>query len=294
MGNVLQASVGQAPARQAALYAGLPATVEAVTVNKVCASGLKAVILAAQNIQLGYAEVEIAGGMESMSRVPYYMPRAHQQPKFGHQALEDGLIKDGLWDPYNNFHMGNCAEKSAKEFNISREEQDNYAISSYKRAQLAWKEKKFDEEIVPVHVAMKSGNLVVSQDEGFENLQEAKLKSLRPAFAKDGSGTVTAGNASTMNDGASALVLGNEAMARQYGKRSRVLAKIVASADAAVDPVDFSIAPAKAVHIALKRAGISHDKVAVWEINEAFAAVVRVNQKVRLSKRRNLRTCHQT
>ena len=280
MGNVLQACVGQAPARQAAIFAGVPTTVEAVTVNKVCASGLKAVVLAAQNIQLGLADAEIAGGMESMSQVPYYMRRAHLQPRFGHQLLEDGLIKDGLWDPYNQFHMGNCAEKSAKDFNVSRDEQDNYAISSYRRAQAAWKDNKFKEEIVQVLVKQKGGDTLVSRDEDFESLQIERPKTLKPAFTKDGKGTVTAANASTMNDGASALVLGNKEIARQYGAQSRVLARIVSSADAAVDPVDFSIAPAMAVKMALKRAGISQDQVSIWEFNEAFAAVIKVNEQV--------------
>ncbi|TAQ89271.1 hypothetical protein B7494_g2393 [Chlorociboria aeruginascens] len=281
MGNVLQASVGQAPARQASIFAGLPTTIEAVTVNKVCASGLKAIVFAAQNIQLGLAEAEIAGGMECMSQVPYYLPRANLQPNFGHQMIEDGLIKDGLWDPYNNFLMGNCAEKSAKEFNISRVEQDDYAILSYQRAQAAWRDRKFDEEIVPVVIPKKrGGDLVVSQDEGFESLQIEKLRGLRPAFSKDNTGSITAANASTMNDGASAVVLGNAAIAKEYGERSKVLARILSYADAAVDPVDFSIAPAKAVKIALERAGITKDQIAVWEFNEAFAAVVKVNQQI--------------
>lgn len=280
MGNVLQGSVGQAPARQATIFAGLPASVESTTVNKVCASGLKAVALAAQNIQLGLAEAQIAGGMENMTRVPYYLPRSSQLPPFGEIKLEDGLIKDGLWDVYNKFHMGICAENTVKKHNISREEQDEYAIRSYERAQQAWKDGRFADEVAPVTVKGKKGDTVVERDEGFENLRADKLTSLKPAFLRDGTGTVTAGNASTMNDGASALVLGNKDLAREFGHGSRALARIVSSADAAIDPVDFPVAPAKAVPIALERAGITKDQVAVWEFNEAFAAVIKANEKV--------------
>lgn len=279
MGNVLSASVGQSPARQASMLSGLPPSVEAVTINKVCASGLKAVVFAAQNIQLGLAEAQVAGGMENMSRVPYYMPRANQHPPFGELKLDDGLIKDGLWDVYNQFHMGVCAEETAKKYKISREEQDEYAISSFRRAQKAWEEGKFQDELVPVVVKGKKGDATISKDEGYENLREEKVPTLKPAFIKIG-GTVTAANSSTFNDGASALVLGSRDIAMEYGKGSRVLARIVSSADAAVDPVDFPIAPAMAVPIALKRAGISQGQVAVWEFNEAFAAVIKANQKV--------------
>jgi len=280
MGNVLQANVGQAPARQAMIFAGLPNTIEAVTVNKVCASGLKAVAIAAQNIQLGVAEAQIAGGMENMSRVPYYLPRAAQNPPFGHMKLEDGLLKDGLWDVYNQFHMGVCAEKTAKRFNISREQQDEYAIRSFKRAQAAWKEGKFEDEIAPVTVKSKKGETVISRDEGFENLREDKVAALKPAFVFDGSGTVTAANSSTFNDGASALVIGSKAIAQEYGKGSRVLAKIISQSDGALDPVDFTIAPAKAVPIALERAGLKKEDIAIWEFNEAFAAVIKANEQL--------------
>jgi len=227
MGNVLQGNMGQAPARQASIFAGLPPTVEAVTINKVCASGMKAVTFAAQNIVLGVAEAQVAGGMESMSRVPYYLNRAAQQPPFGHMKIEDGLIKDGLWDVYNQFHMGVCAENTAKKYNISRQAQDEYAIRSFKRAQAAWKEGKFDDEVVPVTVKSKKGETVISKDEGFENLREDKVATLKPAFVFDGTGTVTAANSSTFNDGASALVLGSKEIAQQYGSGSRVLAKII-------------------------------------------------------------------
>ncbi|KAL1976607.1 hypothetical protein VTN31DRAFT_2889 [Thermomyces dupontii] len=280
MGQVLQGGAGQSPARQAAILAGLSNTVEAITINKVCASGLKAVVFAAQNIQLGLAEAQVAGGMENMSRVPYYLPRSSQLPPFGNVNLEDGLIKDGLWDVYNQIHMGVCAEKTAAKYNISREEQDDYAIRSYQRAQQAWAENKFADEIAPVTVKGKKGDTTITRDEGFEDLRVDKLRALKPAFVRDGTGTVTAGNASTMNDGASALVLASRELAQQYGSGSRVLARIVASADAAIDPVDFPVAPAKAVPIALERAGITKDQVAVWEFNEAFAAVIKANEKI--------------
>ncbi len=279
MGNVLQAAVGQSPARQASILAGLSPTVDAITINKVCASGLKAVVFAAQNIQLGLSEAQIAGGIENMSRVPYYMPRANQHPPFGTIKMEDGLIKDGLWDVYNQVHMGNCAEETAKKYDISREEQDEYAIASFKRAQKAWGDGKFQDEIAPVTIKGKKGETVISEDEGYKNLREDKVPTLKPAFVKDG-GTVTAANSSTFNDGASALVLGSKDVAMEYGSGSRVLARIVSSADAAVDPMDFPVAPAKAVPIALERAGITKDQIAIWEFNEAFAAVVKANQKI--------------
>ena len=261
------------------MLAGLSPTVEAVTINKVCASGLKAVVFAAQNIQLGLAEAQVAGGMESMSRVPYYMFRANQHPPFGSISMEDGLIKDGLWDVYNEFHMGVCAEKTAQKHKISRQEQDAYAIQSFHRAQKAWKDGVFADEIAPVTVKGKKSETIIERDEGYDNLKEEKVPTLKPAFVKDG-GTVTAANSSTFNDGASALVLGSEEIAAEYGSSSRVLARIISSADAAVDPVDFPVAPAKAVPIALERAGISKDQVSIWEFNEAFAAVIKANQKI--------------
>ncbi|KAL8914815.1 MAG: hypothetical protein Q9171_000651 [Xanthocarpia ochracea] len=279
MGNVLQAGVGQSPARQASILAGLSPTVDAVTVNKVCASGLKAVVIAAQNIQLRLAEAQVAGGMENMSTVPYYVPRANQHPPFGTLKMEDGLVKDGLWDVYNQIHMGVCAEETAKKYEISRAQQDEFAITSFHRAQKAWKEGKFSEEIASVTIKGKKKETIVSEDEGYLNLKEEKVPTLKPAFVKDG-GTVTAANSSTFNDGASALVIGSYEVAAEFGDKSRVLARIVSSADAAVDPMDFPVAPAKAVPIALERAGITKDQVAVWEFNEAFAAVIKANQKI--------------
>nr|OQO25849.1 hypothetical protein B0A51_09761 [Rachicladosporium sp. CCFEE 5018] len=280
MGNVLGAAVGQAPARQAAIFAGLPNTIEATTINKVCASGMKAVSIAAQQIELGQDEAVVAGGMENMSRVPLYMPRASQQPPFGDVKLSDGLIKDGLWDVYNQIHMGNCAEKTAKDHNVTREEQDEFAILSYKRAQEAWKQGLFDDEIVPVTVKGKKGDTVVKEDEGYNKLKLEKVPTLKPAFDRSGSGTVTAANSSSFNDGASALVLVNKTLAKEHGKGKKVLARICAYADAAIDPIDFPVAPAKVVPIVLERAGISADQVKIWEFNEAFAAVIKANQKI--------------
>ena len=280
LGNVLQGSVGQAPARQATVFAGLSPEVEAITINKVCASGLKAVVFAAQNIQLGLSEAQVAGGMENMSRVPYYMPRSSSLPPFGHIKMEDGLIKDGLTDVYDQIHMGNCAENTAKKYGITREMQDEYALLSYERAQAAWKAQAFKEEIAPVEVKGKKGTTTIDTDEGYLDIKPEKISTLKPAFVRDGTGTVTAANASTLNDGASALVLGSKALAQEFGAGSRVLAKICGHADAAVAPIDFPIAPAKAVPIALERAGITKDQVAVWEFNEAFAAVIKANEKV--------------
>ncbi|KAI0012942.1 acetyl-CoA acetyltransferase [Xylariaceae sp. FL0662B] len=280
IGNVLQGSIGQAPARQAAIFAGLPTTIEAVTINKVCASGLKAVGLAAQNIQLGLSEAQIAGGMENMSQVPYYVPRASSLPPFGHVKMEDGLIKDGLTDVYDQFHMGICAETTAKKYKISREAQDEFAIRSYERAQTAWKDKAFADEIAPVTVQGRKGDAVIDTDEGYLDIKLEKVPTLKPAFVRDGTGTVTAASSSTLNDGASALVLGSKEIAKEFGAGSRVLARICSSADAAVDPVDFPVAPAKAVPIALERAGITKDQVAVWEFNEAFAAVIKANEQI--------------
>ena len=242
---------------------------------------MKAVAIAAQQIELGQEEALVAGGMENMTQVPYYLKRASQQPPFGNQTIEDGLIKDGLWDVYNQVHMGNCAENTAKKYEISREEQDEFAILSYKRAQESWKNKLFDEEIVPVTVKTKKGENIVSEDEGYNRLKLEKVPTLPPAFDKSGSGTVTAANSSSFNDGASALVLANKDLAKARGKAKKVLARIVAYADAAIDPIDFPVAPAKVVPIVLERAGMKKEDVKVWEFNEAFAAVIKANGKVR-------------
>jgi acetyl-CoA C-acetyltransferase len=282
MGQVLQGGVGQSPARQAAIFAGLDSSVEATTINKVCASGMKAVSIAAMKIQLGMAEAQVAGGMENMSQVPYYLPRSSQLPPFGNIKLDDGLIKDGLWDVYNQIHMGNCAEKTAKDHGVTRQEQDDYAVQSYKRAQEAYKQGLFQEEMVSVTIKGKKGDTVVSEDEGVYRLKLEKVPTLKPAFDKSGSGTVTAANSSGLSDGASALVLVNKELAKKYGKGNKLLARIVATADAATDPIDFPIAPSKVVPIVLERAGITKEQVKVWEFNEAFAAVVKANGKVRV------------
>jgi len=215
-----------------------------------------------------------------MSRVPYYLPRSSGMPAFGNITAQDGLIQDGLWDVYNQFHMGVCAETTAKKYEVTREQQDEYAIRSYKRAQEAWATKAFADEIVPVTVPGRKGDTIIDTDEGYLDVKLEKVSTLKPAFVRDGTGTVTAANSSTFNDGASAVVLVNESLAREYGSSSRVLARICGSADAAIDPVDFPVAPAKAVPIALERAGITKDQVAIWEFNEAFAAVIKANEKI--------------
>ncbi|CAZ83084.1 unnamed protein product [Tuber melanosporum] len=276
-GNVLQASLGQAPARQVALFAGLPETTEAISVNKVCASGLKSVTLAAQNVQLGFAKLQVAGGMENMSQVPYYYPRS--TPSFGHVTVQDGLIKDGLWDVYDQIHMGNCAENTAKNLSISREEQDAYAIESYRRAKTAWDSGAFAEEVTPVTVATRRGDVIIAKDEEYEAIKLDKIPTLRPAFQVEG-GTITAANASTFSDGASAVVIGDKSMARKYGGNSGVLVRIVSYADAATKPIDFPLAPTLAIPKALERAGLGVGDIAKWEINEAFAVVSKVNEKV--------------
>jgi acetyl-CoA C-acetyltransferase len=280
MGQVLQGNAGQAPARQASIYAGLPTSLECTTVNKVCASGLKSVSLAAQAIQLSQADAMIAGGMENMTRVPYYLPRASQQLPFGNQQLPDGLIVDGLWDVYNQIHMGNCAENTAKKHGISRQEQDEFAILSYKRAQEAWAKGLFEEEVVPVTVQGRKGDVVVKEDEQYNKLKLEKVPTLKPVFAKGPDATITAANSSPLSDGASALVLGSKDLAKEHGSRSRVLARIVSYADAAIDPIDFPVAPAKVVPIVLERAGLKKEDIAIWEFNEAFAAVIKANAKI--------------
>ncbi|CEH19310.1 acetyl-c-acetyltransferase [Ceraceosorus bombacis] len=272
-GNVLQGNVGQAPARQVVLGSGCPDTTEATTINKVCASGMKAISLAAQNIALGQRGVMVAGGMESMSNAPFYMTRG---ATFGHQQLLDAIVKDGLHDVTNQVHMGNCAENTAKKQNISREDQDAYAIESYRRAAEAWKSGAFKDEIVPVVIADKKGDVTVSEDEEYKNVKLDKIPTLRPVFDKNG--TVTAANASTLNDGASAVVLASKAEADKLG--AKPIAKIIAFADAACAPIDFPIAPAHAIPLALKRAGIEVKDVARWEINEAFSAVAIANNQL--------------
>lgn len=276
MGNVISANLGQAPARQAAIGAGIGYNVPCTTVNKVCSSGMKAVMFAAQSIMIGQNDLVVAGGMESMSNVPFYIPKARFGYKYGNSELVDGLVKDGLFEVYYKFPMGNCAENTAKELNISREDQDKYAIQSYNRSAFAWKSGNFNDEIIPVEITGRKGEVtVVSEDEEFKNVVFEKIPSLRPVFEKDG--TVTAANASTMNDGASALVLVSKEKVQELGLKP--LAKIKGFADAAQDPMWFTTAPALAIPKAIKNAGITERDVDFYEINEAFAAVALANKQ---------------
>ena len=276
MGNVLQANTGQAPARQAAIEAGLTTDVPCTTINKVCASGMKAIMMAAQSIKAGENDIVIAGGMENMSSVPYYMDKARNGYRLGDGVLIDGLLKDGLTDVYNKVHMGVCAEKCADEMSFSREEQDEFALTSYDRSAAAWSAGKFNDEVIPVEVPQRRGDaLIVSEDEEYKNINKEKFLKLRTVFKKDG--TVTAGNASTINDGASALILMSSDKALELGITP--LAKINSFADAAQEPEWFTIAPAKAVPIAVAKAGLSINDVDYWELNEAFSVVGLANIK---------------
>ncbi|MEJ2903356.1 acetyl-CoA C-acyltransferase [Pedobacter panaciterrae] len=275
MGNVLSANIGQAPATQAAKFAGLP-DLPATTINKVCASGTKAIMLAAQSIALGEIDIIVAGGMESMSNVPYYLDKARTGYRLGHGQITDGLLKDGLWDVYNDYHMGSAAELCASECGISREDQDAFAITSYKRSQTAQTEGKFDSEIIPVEIKDRKGEItLVSKDEEPFAVKFDKIPGLKPVFKKDG--TVTAANASTLNDGAAALVLMSADKAKELGLKP--LAKILAYADAQQAPEWFTTAPSKAIPLALKRAGKSIADVDYFEINEAFSVVSLANNK---------------
>lgn len=284
MGNVLTANIGQAPARQAAIYAGLGYEVECTTINKVCASGSKAIMYAAQSILLGHSDVVIAGGMESMSNVPYYMDKARNGYKLGNGTIVDGIIKDGLWDVYNDYHMGNAAENTAQELKISREMQDAYAIESYKRAAAAWDQNTFSDELIPVEITQKGKESSwVTKDEEYTKVNFDKIPTLKPVFEKDG--TVTAANASSLNDGAAALVLISKEKAEALGLKP--IAKIIGFADAAQEPKWFTTSPSIAIPKALKNAGISEDKVDFYEINEAFAVVSLVNnQKLNLDPKK--------
>lgn len=270
MGNVCQANLGQAPARQAAIGAGLPNTIPCTTVNKVCSSGMKSIMFASQAIELGQADLIIAGGMESMSNIPYYVPKMRWGSKYGHQQMIDGLQKDGLTDAYDHVAMGNCGDMTASKYNISREEQDEYAINSYKRAEKATTNGAFKNEIIPVSIPQRKGEaLVIAEDEEYKNVRFDKIPNLRPAFNKDG--TVTAANASTLNDGASALLLASAEAVKKYGLQP--IAKIRSYADAAHEPMWFTTAPTKAAPKALKRAGLSFGDIDYFEVNEAFSVV---------------------
>ena len=276
MGNVLQAGVGQAPARQAALGAGLNQNVPCTTVNKVCASGMKSIMLGAQTILAGDNHLVVVGGMENMSQTPHYVD-GRNGTKFGNITMLDGITKDGLLDVYNKVPMGNCAELCAKEYNISREDQDNFAITSYTRAAAAWKAGKFDNEIVPVSVPQRKGDpILVSEDEEYKNVFLDKIPGLKPAFDKEG--TITAANASTLNDGASALVLASAEAVEKYGLKP--IAKIVSYADAAQAPEWFTTAPSLAVPKALEKAGLKTSDVDFWELNQAFSVVGLANMKI--------------
>ena len=276
LGNVLQAGVGQAPARQAALKAGLPNDIPCTTINKVCASGMKSVMIAAQTILCGDNHVVIAGGMENMSQTPHYV-NGRSGTKFGNIALVDGITKDGLLDVYSNLPMGNCAELCAKKYAITREEQDDFALDSYKKSAEAWKSGLFNNEVISISIPQKKGEPnIISEDEEFKNVFIDKVRGLKPAFDKEG--TITAANASKLNDGASALILVSKEALEKY--KLTPLAKIVAYADAAQEPEWFTTAPSKAVDKALLRAGLSKSDIDFWEFNEAFSVVGIANTKI--------------
>lgn len=276
MGNVVSAGLGQAPARQAAIHAGIPDSVPCTTVNKVCASGMKSIMLAAQTIALGDADIVVAGGMENMSSIPHYQ-HARMGTKFGPVTMEDGMQKDGLVDAYDKVAMGVCADACAVEYDFSREDQDNFAIESYKRSQKAWASGKFADEVVPVEIPQKRGEpIIFSEDEEYKNVKMEKIPSLRAAFTKDG--TVTAANASTINDGGAALVLMSLEKAKELNVKP--LAKITSYADAAHEPKWFTTAPAKALPKALAKANLTINDVEYFELNEAFSVVGLANMKI--------------
>jgi acetyl-CoA C-acetyltransferase len=276
MGSVLQANLGQAPARQAAKFAGLPDSVNCTTVNKVCASGMKSVMLGAQSIMLGDNDIVVAGGMESMSQVPFYLENNRWGAKYGNGVVVDGLAKDGLTDVYHNYAMGNCAELCAKDMKFSREEQDGFAIESYKRSAAAWSAGKFKDEVAPITVSTKKGDVVFSEDEEYKNVNFEKIPALKPVFVKEG--TVTAANASTMNDGAAALVLMSKEKAEALGLKP--LAKIKGYADAEQAPEWFTTTPSLAVPKAVEKAGLKMSDIGYFELNEAFSVVGLANIKL--------------
>ncbi len=270
MGNVVSAGLGQAPARQAAIFAGLPSSVQCTTINKVCASGTKAIMYAAQSIALGDADVVVAGGMESMSNIPYYMPKARYGYGYGHGTLQDGLVLDGLTDVYSQAAMGTCADATAEKYEITREEQDEFAINSYKKAAAATENGSFKNEITAVSVPQRKGDdLLITQDEEYKKVSFEKIPALKPVFTK--TGTVTAANASTINDGAAALILVSGKKMQELGLKP--IAKIIAFADAEQDPQWFTTAPTLAAPKAAAKAGISLQDIDFFEVNEAFAAV---------------------
>jgi acetyl-CoA C-acetyltransferase len=276
MGSVIQANLGQAPARQAAKFAGLPDNVNCTTVNKVCASGMKSISLAAQAIMLGDSDIVVAGGMENMSQVPFYLENNRWGAKYGNGVVVDGLAKDGLTDVYGNVPMGNCADMCAKEHNFTREDQDAFAIESYKRSAAAWAAGKFKEEIVPVEIVTKKGTVLFAEDEEYKNVNFDKIPGLKAVFTKDG--TVTAANASTMNDGAAALVLMSKEKAEALGLKP--LAKIIGYADAEQAPEWFTTTPSVALPKAAEKAGLKVSDINYFELNEAFAVVGLANMKL--------------
>lgn len=276
LGNVLQANEGQAPARQAAIFAGLSNEIPCTTINKVCSSGMKAIMMATQAIKAGDADIIVAGGMENMSMVPHYVPGFRTGQKLGDVKMIDGLVKDGLTDVYNNVHMGSCAEICATDMNFTREEQDAFALESYRRSAAAWDAGKFEMEVVPVEVKTRKGNMVIAEDEEYKNIMPEKVPTLRPVFKADG--TVTAANASTINDGAAALVLMSREKADELGIKP--IAIIKSYADAAQSPEWFTTAPAKAVPIAIGKAGLNAADINYYELNEAFSVVGLANMKL--------------
>jgi acetyl-CoA C-acetyltransferase len=276
-GNVLQAGVGQAPARQAAILAGLPESTPCTTVNKVCASGMKSISLGASSIMLGHNDIVVTGGMENMSQVPHYLPNSRTGYKYGDFKAIDGLAYDGLRDVYNEYMMGTAADLTAKKFDISREEQDNFAINSYKQTAKSWTSGKFNDEVIPVPIPKRKGDpIMMTQDEEYKNVNFDKIPNLRPVFEKDGS--VTAANASTINDGAACIILVSEKKLKELGLEP--MAEVLSFADAAHQPELFTTAPSVALPIALERAGCSINDVDAFELNEAFSVVGLVNNKL--------------
>lgn len=274
MGNVVSANIGQAPAQQASIYAGIPTTVNCTTVNKVCASGMKAIMLGAQSILLGDSNIVVAGGMESMSNIPYYLEKARNGYRLGHDKIIDGIIRDGLWDPYKDYHMGNAGELCSTTYKITREDQDNFAKESYTRAKKAWEANCFKNEIVPVEVSGKT-LVTITEDEEYKKANFDKMGTLKPAFTKDGA--ITAANASKINDGAAAVVLMSEDKVKELGVKP--LAKIVSFADASQAPEWFTTTPIKAMQKALDKSGLKISDIDFFEVNEAFSCVAIINAK---------------
>jgi acetyl-CoA C-acetyltransferase len=273
-GNVVSGNIGQAPAQQASIGAGIPTSVPCTTVNKVCASGMKAIMLGAQSISLGENELVVAGGMESMSNIPYYLDKARSGYRLGHGSVIDGVLKDGLWDPYNDYHMGNAGELCSKTYNITREDQDQFAKESYTRAKKAWENGWFKNEIAPAEISGKVP-VTIAEDEEFKKANFEKMGTLKPAFQKDG--TITAANASKLNDGAAAVVLASEEKVKQAGLKP--LAKIISYADASQAPEWFTTTPVKAMQSALQKAGMKISEIDFFEVNEAFSCVAIINAK---------------